>query len=406
MSPALRPLDDAELFQWLRLARSENVGPRTFHYLIERFGHAGAALESVSGLGRRPGSRPVRLAPTGEVEKEAEAIRRAGLLILPACDPAYPAALRAIDAPPPLLLVKGQIAVLGRPMVAIVGSRNASAGGLVMTERFARGLSGAGYVVVSGLARGIDAKAHLASLETGTVAVLAGGHDRIYPSEHAGLADRIAGTGAVVSEMPFGWEPRGRDFPRRNRIVSGLALGLVVVEAAHRSGSLITARFAGEQGRSVFAMPGSPLDPRADGTNALIRNGATLCAAVDHLLEDLEPMVRAEHGSVELREPASDDGEALWDETDALDIEPRRASVLNAAMLSARPDNEEEGGSDVPADAREQLLDLIGMSAVPVDELVRLSGLPTGHVQGLLIDLELDGIIIRAGASTVARRPA
>lgn len=403
MSPALRTLSDAELFHWLRLARSENVGPRTFHTLIDRFGHAEAALDGVSSLGRRPGSRPVRLAPAGEVEKEAEAIRRAGLLFLPACDPAYPVALRAIDAAPPLLLVKGHLAVLGRPMVAIVGSRNASAGGLVMTERFARGLGGAGYVVVSGLARGIDAKAHLASLETGTVAVLAGGHDRIYPSEHAGLAARIAETGAVVSEMPFGWEPRGRDFPRRNRIVSGLGLGLVVVEAAHRSGSLITARFAGEQGRTVFAMPGSPLDPRADGTNALIRGGATLCASVDHLLEELAPMIRAGHGAVDLREPASDDGEALWDETDVLDLGPRPSAP---ASLARPPLPEEDDEADIPADARERLLDLVGMSPIPIDELVRLSGLPTGDVQGLLIDLELDGAIIRAGASAVARRPA
>lgn len=404
MSAALRTLSEAELFDWLRLARSENVGPRTFHYLIDRFGDAGAALDGVSGLGRRAGARPVRLAPVGEVEKEAEAVRRAGLLVLPACDPAYPAALRAIDAPPPLLLVKGQLAVLGRPMVAIVGSRNASAGGLVMTERFARGLGGAGYVVVSGLARGIDAKAHLASLETGTVAVLAGGHDRIYPSEHAGLAARIAETGAVVSEMPFGWEPRGRDFPRRNRIVSGLGLGLVVVEAAHRSGSLITARFAGEQGRTVFAMPGSPLDPRADGTNALIRNGATLCATVEQLLEELAPMIRTERGPVDLGEPAADDGEALWDETDVLDLEPRRPAP--AARPPQPRDDDEADADDMPADARERLLDLVGMSPVPIDELVRMSGLPAGDVQGLLIDLELDGAIIRAGAGAVARRPA
>ncbi len=404
MSAALRTLSEAELFDWLRLARSENVGPRTFHYLIDRFGDAGAALEGVSGLGRRAGARPVRLAPVGEVEKEAEAVRRAGLLVLPACDPAYPAALRAIDAPPPLLLVKGQLAVLGRPMVAIVGSRNASAGGLVMTERFARGLGGAGYVVVSGLARGIDAKAHLASLETGTVAVLAGGHDRIYPSEHAGLAARIAETGAVVSEMPFGWEPRGRDFPRRNRIVSGLGLGLVVVEAAHRSGSLITARFAGEQGRTVFAMPGSPLDPRADGTNALIRNGATLCATVEHLLEELAPMIRTKRGPIDLGEPAADDGEALWDETDVLDLEPRRPAP--AARPPQPRDDDEADADDMPADARERLLNLVGMSPVPIDELVRMSGLPAGDVQGLLIDLELDGAIIRAGAGAVARRPA
>lgn len=403
MSLALRTLSDAELFHWLRLARSENVGPRTFHYLIDRFGDAAAALEGVSGLGRRAGSRPVRLAPVGEVERETEAVRRAGLQVLPACDPSYPAALRAIDAPPPLLLVKGQLATLGRPMVAIVGSRNASAGGLVMTERFARGLGGAGYVVVSGLARGIDAKAHFSSLETGTVAVLAGGHDRIYPSEHAGLAARIAETGAVISEMPFGWEPRGRDFPRRNRIVSGLGLGLVVVEAAHRSGSLITARFASEQGRTVFAMPGSPLDPRADGTNALIRNGATLCATVEHLLEDLAPMIRAERGPVDLREPAADDGEALWDETDVLDLEPRRAAP---AAYPPQVREDEDAEADMPADARERLLDLVGMSPVPVDELVRLSGLPTGDVQGLLIDLELEGAIIRAGAGAVARRPA
>ena len=208
-------------------------------------------------------------------------------------EPEYPPALRQIDAAPPLLALRGREEALQQPAVAIVGSRNASAAGLAFADRLARGLGAAGYVVVSGLARGIDLRAQSRRSETGTIAVLAGGHARPYPPEAAPLLPRIAEYGAVVSEMPIEWEPRGRDFPRRNRLVSGLALATVVVEAARGSGSLITARFAAEQGREVFAVPGSPLDPRAEGTNDLLREGATMCARVEDVLAASIPCARA-----------------------------------------------------------------------------------------------------------------
>ena len=191
-------------------------------------------------------------------------------------EPGYPPRLALIDDAPPLLGVRGLLEVLARPMIAIVGSRNASGAGLKFTERLARDLSDAGFVIASGLARGIDQAAHRASIDSGTLAVLAGGHDRIYPAEHEDLLQAMLQSGAAISEMPLGHVPRARDFPRRNRLISGVALGVVVVEAAHRSGSLITARIAAEQGREVFAVPGSPLDPRAAGTNDLIKQGATL----------------------------------------------------------------------------------------------------------------------------------
>lgn len=408
MSAPLRVLGDAALFDWLRLARSDNVGPRTFRVLIERYGTATQAIAALPSLARRGGARPIGLAPAEAVEREAEAVRRAGLLMLPSCDPAYPAALRAIDTPPPLLLLRGRPAILQRPAVAIVGSRNASAGMLVFTERLARALSEAGYAVVSGLARGIDARAHQASLAGGTVAVLAGGHERIYPGEHVPLADMIAATGAVLSEMPLTWEPRGRDFPRRNRIVSGLALGVVVVEAAQRSGSLITARFAAEQGRMVFAVPGSPFDPRSEGTNALLRGGAILCASPDHVLEDLAPLVGAPppSSSGSLRDQPDEDQDRFWPESDLIEEEAPgsgRSARPDVAGPAPWPVDDRPEGSP-KAEPRDVVLDLVGIAPVAVDDLVRVSGLPVGSVQAALVDLECEGRLIRHGTATVSRR--
>jgi DNA processing protein len=286
-------LTDAQRFDWLRLIRSENVGPRTFQALVGRFGSAEAALAALPGLlARRGGGRAIRIATIAECEIEWEAMRRGGVVLIAVGEPEYPPALAAMDPAPPLVAVRGRLAALQSPMVAIVGSRNASATGRTFTERLAHDLSTAGYVIVSGLARGIDVRAHQASLASGTVAVLAGGHDRIYPAEHASLLEAILENGAAVSEMPIGWEPRGRDFPRRNRIVAGLSLATVVVEAARRSGSLITARLAGEFGREVFAVPGSPLDPRAEGTNGLLREGATLCTSAADVIDALAPLLR------------------------------------------------------------------------------------------------------------------
>jgi DNA processing protein len=269
-------LTDEQKLDWLRLIRSDNIGPRTFRDLINRYGGADAALKALPALARQGGARGIRIASHEEAEREFAGIRARGAHLIALGEKHYPPRLRMIDDAPPLLTVRGNLDVLSQPMIALVGSRNASAAGVKFAERIARDLGDAGYVIASGLARGIDAGAHRASLATGTVAVLAGGHNRIYPAEHAPLIEALLPHGAAVSEMPIDWEPRARDFPRRNRLISGLAVGVVIVEAAKRSGSLITARLAGEQGREVFAVPGSPLDPRTEGANALLKQGAIL----------------------------------------------------------------------------------------------------------------------------------
>jgi DNA processing protein len=404
MTPVLRMLDGAELFDWLRLARSDNVGPRTFLRLLERFGSARAALEA---LPRLPAGRSVSIASPALVEAELAAAARRGLRFVPLCDPAYPPSLRVIASAPPLLAVQGRPEVLQRSMVAIVGSRNASANGLVFTERLAQGLGHAGHVVVSGLARGIDARAHAATLGTGTVAVLAGGHDRIYPSEHRGLAEKIAESGAVVSEMPIGWEPRGRDFPRRNRIVSGLSLGVVVVEAARRSGSLITARFGNEQGREVFAVPGPPYDLRSEGTNDLLRNGATFCTCAADVTDALAPMLRAQP-ALTAREPFTEarPEEIYWDE---LDLDAESVATAGSRTTRIRPAaGDDSRPPEQPPSAlspRDRLSELIGPAAVSIDDLVRASEMPVHVVQAVLVELELDGLIRRQGMNSVARAP-
>jgi len=283
---AIRDLSDQHKLDWLHLLRCDNIGPRHFHYLLSRFGAADAALKALPELTRSGKMPNIRITPREEAEREYAALRAKHIRIVALCEPAYPSVLREIDAPPPLLFTRGPLD-LNRPVVSLVGSRNASSAGLIFAERLARGLGEAGYVIASGLARGIDAKVHRASLATGTLAVLAGGHNRIYPSEHVQLAEDIAQSGVLMSEMPLNWEPRGRDFPRRNRLVAGVALATIVVEAALRSGSLITARLANEQGRQVFAVPGSPLDPRAEGTNNLLREGASLCAHVSDVVDAL-----------------------------------------------------------------------------------------------------------------------
>ncbi|MBV9395760.1 MAG: DNA-protecting protein DprA, partial [Methylobacteriaceae bacterium] len=322
-------LSDEQRLDWLQLIRSENIGPRTFRTLLNRFGGAAAALQALPELIRRNTSgRSIKMASRAEVEEEMTAAAALGVRFIALGEPDYPPPLRAIDAAPPLIAVRGQARALAEPAVAIVGSRNASAAGLAFTDRLARGLGRTGFVIVSGLARGIDLAAHRATLESGTIAVLAGGHGRPYPAEHAPLLDEIAEKGATVSEMPLNWEPRGRDFPRRNRIVSGLSLGTVVVEAARRSGSLITARFASDQGREVFAVPGSPLDPRSEGTNDLLREGATLCTRVEDVESVLAPLLgRRPDDLFTESEPPRGTQEKLWDELDLFDegAEPSEA---------------------------------------------------------------------------------
>jgi DNA processing protein len=390
-------LTDEQRLDWLRLIRSERVGPRTFRTLINRFGGASAALDALPDLARRSGRPQLKVASRAEAEREMAAATRLGVRFLAMGEPDYPRTLQAVDTAPPLIAVRGAPEALSRPCVAIVGSRNASAAGLTIAERLARQLGEAGFVVVSGLARGIDTRAHRTSLATGTVAVLAGGQDRVYPAENEALLFSIVEQGgAVVSEMPLGWEPRGRDFPRRNRIVSGLSYGVVVVEAARRSGSLITARFALEQGREVFAVPGSPLDPRAEGTNDLIRAGANLCADVEHVTSVLEPLIAAgprTDTAVEEARPV-DETEELWDELDLPDI----------ARAPVGPVSHKSGFAEEPEvpELSERLLGLLGPSPVAVDDLVRQSGLSIRVVQTTLLELELAGRLERHGGNAVS----
>ncbi|APX86245.1 DNA protecting protein DprA [Methylorubrum extorquens] len=390
-------LTDAQRLDWLRLIRTDGIGPRTFRGLINRFGSASAALDALPDLTKRAGKRAVP-PTTAEAEREMAAAARLGIRFLAMGEAAYPKALHATDTAPPLIAVRGDPAALLKPSVAIVGSRNASTAGLAFTERLARGFGEAGLVVVSGLARGIDARAHRATLITGTVAVLAGGQDRIYPENHAGLVEEIVGAGgAVVAEMPMGWVPRGRDFPRRNRIISGLSLGTVIVEAARRSGSLITARFALEQGREVFAVPGSPLDPRAEGTNDLIRQGATLVSEVEHVLSVLDPLIAGDAPQTDGLNDRSETWRTpdYWDEIDfdgRAEIAPPLLSPA-AEPIEAPPE---------PPDDRARLIACLSPTPVGTDELARSTGLAVRIVQTTLLELELDGRIERHGSGTVS----
>ncbi|WP_267420939.1 DNA-processing protein DprA [Methylobacterium sp. GC_Met_2] len=397
-------LTDAQRLDWLRLIRTEGVGPRTFRTLINRFGGAAAALEAISDLGRRQGKRlepPTR----AQAEDEIAALARLNGRLIATGEADFPRLLQQTDAAPPLLALRGA-AILNRPAVALVGSRNASTAGLAFTERLARGLGEAGLTVVSGLARGIDARAHKASLSTGTVAVMAGGQDRIYPANHGALVDAILGEGgAVLAEMPMGWVPRGRDFPRRNRIISGLSYGTVVVEAARRSGSLITARYALEQNREVFAVPGSPLDPRAEGTNDLIRQGAALVSEASHVLEVLGPII--ERGPDADAAPARDRPDLreqpdFWDEIDLDGSIPQdfgAADIGNPLERAVSDEMDEEPGPD---DDRARIVALLGPSPIGTDELARSAGIGIRVVQTVLLELELDGRIERHGSGAVS----
>jgi DNA processing protein len=364
-------LTDEQRIDWLRLIRSDNVGPRTFRELINNFGGAAAALEALPRLARRGGATGTHICSRDEALAELKAAAARGVALIALGEPDYPLRLQSIDDPPPLLAARGHIPILNQPLVAIVGSRNASAAGLKFAQTIARDLGSAGFAIVSGLARGIDAAAHRASCDSGTVAVLAGGHDRIYPHDHVELLESLLDHGAAVSEMPLNWEPRARDFPRRNRLISGLALGVVIVEAARRSGSLITARLAGEQGREVFAVPGSPLDPRAEGTNGLLKQGATLVTEAADVIEALRPILgRGLGGPMEepIEEPAHD------------------------APFGHEPGDDE----------RSRIIALLGPSPTAIDDLVRLSHASPAVVRMVLLELELAGRLERHGGALVS----
>lgn len=393
-------LTEAQRIDWIRLSRTEGVGPLTFKELVNRYGGAGNALAALPDLLKARGKGHVVIPAASVAERELEAAARMGARIVAMGEPDYPPLLKTVDGKPPLISMRGRADIVRHPFVGIVGSRNASATGRKFTETLAKGLTTYGFGIVSGLARGIDTSAHEASLGFATIAVLAGGLDRPYPPENLALMERIAEEGLVIAEMPFGWEPRGRDFPRRNRIISGIGYGTVIVEAAKKSGSLITARFALEQGREVFAVPGSPLDPRAEGTNDLLRQKATLCASVEDVVDVLRPMIEAPDlfGNQFVQDDSSTPryrNEPLWDELlGGEDGLPEAGIPMSFA---------EETPSLVPnGDIAATVLAALGPSPVDVDDLVRLTSAPLRHVQSVLLDLELAGRIERHGGNRVS----
>ena len=363
-----KKLTDAERIDRLRLIRSDNVGPRTFRVLLQQFGSARAALQRLHELARRGGaSSQMRVCSKDEAHAELDACHEFGVQLIAPEEAFYPPHLATLDDAPPLLGVRGSLETLLRPMIAIVGSRNASAAGLKFASQLARELGEAAFVIVSGLARGIDQAAHRASRASGTIAVLAGGHDRIYPREHESLlAAIIEAEGAAISEMPLGHEPRTRDFPRRNRLISGASLGVVIVEAAQRSGSLITARMAAEQGREVFAVPGSPLDPRAAGTNDLIKQGATLVTEANDVMQAVAPIME------------------------------------RPVMLRLREDDGDDIADDPENADRARIVSLLGPAPVSIDDLIRMAELSPAAVRTVLLELELAGKLERHGGGLVS----
>lgn len=363
----------------LRLARAEGVGPITYRRLLARFGNAGAALRALPDMARAGGRAAAPRVPSpAESEAELKSLARLGGRMIFLGEPPYPAALAQLDDAPPALSVLGDVTCLNARAIAMVGARNASVNGRRMAEALAEALAGAGFVVVSGLARGVDAAAHQGALRTGlTVAAVAGGLDCPYPPDHAGLQEAIAAKGAVVAESPLGTQPLSRHFPRRNRIIAGLSLGVVVVEAAPRSGSLITARLANEAGREVFAVPGSPLDPRCRGSNDLLRQGATLIETVDDVLAQL---AAPRLGRGRLCEPAQEPFSF-----------PRQIG----------PEVRPEPGPAADS-VRSRVLDLLGPSPCSVDDLVRDCQLPASAVLAALLDLELGGRVEMLTGNRVA----
>lgn len=363
-----KTLSAAERIAWLRLIRSDNVGPATFRQLLNRFGSADEALSALPGLMQKTG-KALRITSQSAAEDEIAGLERYGARLVASCEPDYPRLLTHIPASPPIISMAGGARLDWDQTVGIVGARNASSAGIKMTRVLAGDLGARGYTIVSGLARGIDTAAHRASLTTGTIAVLAGGFDKIYPDENIPLAhDILDSGGALLTEMPLGWEPRARDFPRRNRLVSGLSLGIVVVEAAKRSGSLITARLALEQNRDVFAVPGSPLDPRAEGGNLLIQQGAKLVTNAEDIIE-----------TIGVADPARG---AMFDRDWEPDLTPDEPL----------PDDNDKS----------RFLSALSATPVEVDELIRQSGLSVSAVQMLMLELDLAGQIEWSSGQLVA----
>jgi DNA processing protein len=348
-----RTLSRPERIAWARLARTPRIGPVTFQGLIARHRTPAAALAALPRLSR---AAPLTAPDAGAVDAELDALEAMGAALLASCEPAYPMLLKQLDAPPPVIAVRGDAGLLNKPTIAIVGAREASAAGRMFAEKLSAELGAAGFIVVSGLARGIDAAAHAGALKTGTAAVLAGGLDRPYPPQNLSLHEAIAEQGAVVSEAPLGFTARARDFPRRNHIISGFSRGVVVIEAALRSGSLITARAAADQGRDVMAAPGGPLDARSRGANSLIKSGAALIETSEDVLNAL--------------------GEA----------------AIPARPLSPGPlfDLEEAAAATEPR-LLQEVARLISSTPVHINDIARIAGAPAGAVAAALLELELEG---------------
>jgi len=350
----------------LRLIRSDTIGPITYFQLLARFGTAQAALDAIPDLAARGGGRTPRLASRADAEREIEQVTRLGARHLFVGEGLYPPLLAEIETAPPALIVKGDLSLTEKVSVGIVGARNASAAACRFARQLAHALGGAGLAIVSGLARGVDSAAHDGALDSGTIAVIAGGIDVVYPPENEARQQAIAERGLLLAEQPPGVEPRARHFPYRNRIIAGLTLGTVVVEAAPKSGSLITARAAAEFGREVMAVPGSPLDPRAQGCNLLIREGATLVQSAEDVIEAITPI-----GGRVVRQPSP-------------------------GYSGATPSD------DIDAAARRTVSDLLGPTPVQVDELIRQSGLAPAIVHMMLLELELAGRLERHAGGRVS----
>ena len=356
---------EQDLLDRLRLIRSANIGPVTYFHLLARFGNAAAALAAIPQLAARSGGKAPRIADLKDVAAEIDAVQRLGARYLFLGQGLYPPLLSEIDSAPPALIVRGDLSLIERPAIAIVGARNASAAACRFARDLARGLADEGVLVVSGLARGIDSAAHQGALGGGTAGVIASGIDITYPPENKELQEQVATQGLLIAEQPPGREPLARHFPYRNRIIAGMALGTVVVEAAPKSGSLITARLAGEAGREVMAVPGSPLDPRAQGCNSLIRDGATLIQSVADVLETIRPI----------------------------------ASMMGSPKVAFRA---EPVSADASNDERAVVLNLLSHAPVQVDEIIRQSGLAPATVQTVLLELELGGRLERHAGGRVS----
>ena len=364
-------LSDLERLNWLRLLRSEKVGVITFYELLRLYGTATNALEALPKINKTNPNYKINICSLSKAKSELRHAEKIGAKLIAFGEPSYPKQLSLTDVPPPLIYVKGQLSLLDRPILSIVGARNGSAAGQKITEVLAYELGKLGYVIASGLAKGIDTAAHKVSLENGTIAVVAGGIDVLYPPENSDLQNQISKKGLIISENPPGFRPRGQDFPRRNRIISGIAHAVLIIEAALKSGSLITARYALEQNREVFAVPGNPLDPRAAGTNKLIKQGANILTCTTDVTEILAPIIRQE------------------------------ASLFATRKSTLKLDKVVEPAQIMDED-RQKVMLALGPTPINIDELIRCTGLPPGKVQVILLELDLTGKIERHGRQLVS----